>query len=175
MKSLYRQRLGQDFFFNSPIINPPLLSGGMFSILAWEQHHLVWRIYSWKSWRGVIPWVHNQITQCTLWKGKSNLTTLEQLTYHGLYLFSFQTQVAHQVTQFHVTNWTEDGVCANLKTVTEVNEEVVKVQRKTGNRPILVHCTWVERLHLNIHLNTNWPLTSTHTVIQLLDQGFSVP
>ena len=47
---------------------------------------------------------------------------------------------SHQVTQFHVTNWSPDGTCSNLKVLTDVIEEVAKVQRKTGNNPILVHC-----------------------------------
>ncbi|XP_064386164.1 uncharacterized protein LOC135334777 [Halichondria panicea] len=49
-------------------------------------------------------------------------------------------QKAHQLTQFHITNWNSSGKCENLKTVTDVNEEVIKVQRRTGNNPVLVHC-----------------------------------
>ena len=44
------------------------------------------------------------------------------------------------MTQFHITNWSPDGVCANLATITEVIEELDKVQRRTGNHPIVVHC-----------------------------------
>ncbi|XP_064386166.1 uncharacterized protein LOC135334779 [Halichondria panicea] len=51
-----------------------------------------------------------------------------------------KTQKAHQLTQFHITNWKSSGKCENLKTVTDVNEEVIKVQRRTGNKPVLVHC-----------------------------------
>ncbi|XP_064386224.1 receptor-type tyrosine-protein phosphatase alpha-like [Halichondria panicea] len=51
-----------------------------------------------------------------------------------------KTQKAHQLTQFHITNWNSSGKCENLKTVTDVNEEVIKVQRRTGNNPVLVHC-----------------------------------
>ena len=43
---------------------------------------------------------------------------------------------------FHITNWAPDGNCGNLKTVTDVIEEVGKVQRRTGNNPILVHCRY---------------------------------
>jgi len=44
--------------------------------------------------------------------------------------------------QFHIVNWGPDGRCSNLKTVTDVIEEVSKVQRRTGNNPIVVHCRW---------------------------------
>ena len=43
---------------------------------------------------------------------------------------SIQTQKTHQLTQFHITNWNSSGKCENLKTVTDVNEEVIKVQWK---------------------------------------------
>ncbi|XP_064386168.1 uncharacterized protein LOC135334780 isoform X2 [Halichondria panicea] len=51
------------------------------------------------------------------------------------------TQKAHQVIQFHITNWKSSGKCENLKTVIDVNEEVIKVQRRTGNKAIVVHCS----------------------------------
>ena len=51
-----------------------------------------------------------------------------------------QSSNAHEVTQFHITNWAPDGSCSNLKTVTDVIEEVSKVQRRTGNQPIVMHC-----------------------------------
>ncbi|XP_064386154.1 uncharacterized protein LOC135334773 isoform X2 [Halichondria panicea] len=51
-----------------------------------------------------------------------------------------KTQKAHQLTQFHITNWNSSGKCENFKAVTDVNEEVIKVQRRTGNNPVLVHC-----------------------------------
>ena len=57
-----------------------------------------------------------------------------------------QTHQSHQVTQFHVTNWSPGGTCSNLKVITDVIEEVAKVQRRTGNNPILVHCRYV--LHI---------------------------
>eukprot|EP00731_Ephydatia_muelleri_P018888 Em0011g928a len=50
------------------------------------------------------------------------------------------TQI-QQVTQFHITNWSPDGVCTNLATITDVIQEVDKVQRRTGNQPIVVHCS----------------------------------
>ena len=54
--------------------------------------------------------------------------------------FSLQSGKAHQVSQFHIVNWNTDGSCANLKTITDVIEEVTKVQMRSGNNPIVVHC-----------------------------------
>ena len=53
-----------------------------------------------------------------------------------------QSTQIQQVTQFHITNWSPDGVCTNLATITDVIEEVDKVQRRTGNQPIVVHCRY---------------------------------
>ena len=62
------------------------------------------------------------------------------------FVASMQTQKAHQLTQFHITNWNSSGKCENFKAVTDVNEEVIKVQRRTGNNPVLVHCKYVRAL-----------------------------
>ena len=37
-----------------------------------------------------------------------------------------QSGSAHQVKQFHITNWAFDGSCSNLSTVTDVIEQVVR-------------------------------------------------
>ena len=44
------------------------------------------------------------------------------------------------MTQLHITNWKPDGSCSNLKTVIDVIEEMTKVQIRSGNKPIVVHC-----------------------------------
>ena len=51
-------------------------------------------------------------------------------------------QKAHQVTQFHITCWSPSGQCSNLRCVVDVIEEVAKVQRRTGNKPVFVHCRY---------------------------------
>jgi protein tyrosine phosphatase len=48
---------------------------------------------------------------------------------------------AHQLSQFQVTNWAPDGSCGKLSSVSSVVEEMSKVQRRTGNHPIVVHCS----------------------------------
>ena len=37
--------------------------------------------------------------------------------------------------------WKPDGHCSNLKSVTDVIEEMTKVQIRSGNKPIVVHCS----------------------------------
>ena len=65
-----------------------------------------------------------------------------QFTIGSVFFSFFQSGKAHQVSQFHIVNWNADGRCSNLKTVTDVIEEVTKVQMRTGNNPIVVHCRW---------------------------------
>ena len=65
-----------------------------------------------------------------------------QFTLGSVFFSSFQSGKAHQVSQFHIVNWNADGRCSNLKTITDVIEEVTKVQMRTGNNPIVVHCRW---------------------------------
>ena len=51
----------------------------------------------------------------------------------------------HEVTQFHIQNWNPQGKCTNMQTIIAVVEEVIKVQRRTGNNPIVVHCRYVSQ------------------------------
>ena len=45
--------------------------------------------------------------------------------------------------QFHITNWECPGRCSNLQTIVSVQEEMYKLQRRTGNNPVVVHCRLV--------------------------------
>ena len=47
-----------------------------------------------------------------------------------------QSRETLNVSQFHITNWAPDGSCSNIKTVTDVIDEIIKVQIRTGNKPI---------------------------------------
>ena len=49
----------------------------------------------------------------------------------------------HEVTQFHIQNWSAQGKCSDVLTITNVIEEMYRVQRKTGNNPVVVHCRLV--------------------------------
>ena len=51
-----------------------------------------------------------------------------------------QTAEAHQVVQLHMLNWSPDGSCSKLSTLTSVINNVVNIQMRTGNNPIVVHC-----------------------------------
>ncbi|XP_064393132.1 uncharacterized protein LOC135340597 isoform X2 [Halichondria panicea] len=87
------------------------------------------------------------------WPESGNVTSFGEFTINNLEeevntgfvmrqlsMLNKKTQKACQLTQFHITNWKSSGKCENFKTVTDVNEEVIKVQRRTGNNTILVHC-----------------------------------
>ena len=45
------------------------------------------------------------------------------------------------MTQLHVTNWKANGQCSNLKSIIDVVKEVTKVQIRSGNKPIVAHCS----------------------------------
>ena len=59
---------------------------------------------------------------------------------YTVFLCCLQSGSVHQVSQFHITNWAPDGSCDRLSSVSSVVEEMGKVQRRTGNHPITVHC-----------------------------------
>ena len=44
------------------------------------------------------------------------------------------------ITQFQFMNWPADSCPENAASVIELIESVEKVQRRTGNGPITVHC-----------------------------------
>ena len=52
----------------------------------------------------------------------------------------FKSGKTHQVTHYHITCWSPNGKCSNLRCVVDVIEELAKVQRRTDNKPIFVHC-----------------------------------
>ncbi|XP_064386146.1 uncharacterized protein LOC135334769 isoform X3 [Halichondria panicea] len=52
-----------------------------------------------------------------------------------------KTKQTQQIIQIQILGWKSTGACENLKIVTDVNEEVIKVQRRTGNKAIVVHCS----------------------------------
>ena len=52
-----------------------------------------------------------------------------------------QTQNTHQVTQLHITNWRANGQCFSLESIINVIEEMTKEQMRSGDKPIVVHCS----------------------------------
>ena len=53
-----------------------------------------------------------------------------------LYLQSGQV---HKVTQLQLSNWTPEGLCTNPKTIVAATNLLFVVQRRCGNRPVVVH------------------------------------
>ena len=45
------------------------------------------------------------------------------------------------MTQLHITNWKSNSQCSNLKSIIDVIEEMTKEQMRSGNKPIVVHCS----------------------------------
>lgn len=50
-----------------------------------------------------------------------------------------QSRKLNKVTQFQLKDWRSDGTCSNLGTLIEVIDHMAVAQRRSGNRPILVH------------------------------------
>ena len=46
----------------------------------------------------------------------------------------------YNVVQFQVTNWPEDGIVEEPRTVVQVIDDVIHRQQKIGGGPIVVHC-----------------------------------
>ena len=42
-----------------------------------------------------------------------------------------------------MTNWSHDGQCSSLASIVTVQEEMNKIQRRTRNKPIMVHCRYI--------------------------------
>ena len=62
----------------------------------------------------------------------------------------------HEMTQFHILNWSAQGKCSEVLTITNVIEEMYRVQCKTGNNPVVVHCQQVR--NVLCHSHHNWPV-----------------
>ena len=50
-----------------------------------------------------------------------------------------QSGQEHKVTQFQMSCWTPDGLCTSPPAIMAVIEHVLVIQRRTGNKPIVVH------------------------------------
>ena len=72
---------------------------------------------------------------------------------------SLQTASAHQVFQLHMTNWNPDGSIPQLAPLVSVINETAAIQRRTGNKSVLVHCR-----SDNVHNVALYILSSTAVV-----------
>jgi protein tyrosine phosphatase len=58
----------------------------------------------------------------------------------NLTVINNKSKEVQQLCQFLITNWAPDGSCSRIKTVIDVILEVTKVQIRTSNKPIVIHC-----------------------------------
>jgi len=65
--------------------------------------------------------------------------------------FLLQSNVTHQVTQFHMHSWGPHKSPASNAGILAMIEEIQKVQRSTGNKPIVVHCRYL-CMYMSVHL-----------------------
>ena len=56
----------------------------------------------------------------------------------SLHIF-LQSGQEHKVTLFQMSCWTADGLCTSPPAIMAVIEQVLVIQRRTGNKPIVVH------------------------------------
>ena len=56
-------------------------------------------------------------------------------------LFSFITQSGQvlKVTQFQLEQWSTEGLCSNPQALVGIIDQMSVVQRRTGNKPYIVH------------------------------------
>ena len=57
--------------------------------------------------------------------------------------------MSHNVIQFQVVGWSEDGYVREPQTILQVIEEVIRRQQKIGGGPIVVHCRYIDCTHSN--------------------------
>ena len=57
--------------------------------------------------------------------------------------------MSHNVIQFQVVDWSNNGYVREPKTILQVIEEVIRRQQKIGGGPIVVHCRYTDCTHIN--------------------------
>ena len=57
--------------------------------------------------------------------------------------------MSHNVIQFQVVDWSDDGYVREPQTILQVIEEVIRRQQKIGGGPIVVHCRYIDCRHSN--------------------------
>ena len=73
-----------------------------------------------------------------------------------------QSGKTHQVTQFQIQNWNPHGKCSSPQTIITVVEEMYKVQRRTDNKPVVVHCRWAA-FHWSMFIS--YPASHPYTLL----------
>jgi protein tyrosine phosphatase len=57
------------------------------------------------------------------------------------FLLKLDESNKHTVVQYHITDWGSSGHVTNPAIILEVIDNMERVQRQTGNSPIVVHCS----------------------------------
>ena len=87
------------------------------------------------------------VTNSKVWLHTSCIAYVTVFSQHHccthIHTLCVQSRETLNVSQFHITNWAPDGSCSNIKTVTDVIDEIIKVQIRTGNKPITIHCRFI--------------------------------
>ena len=53
--------------------------------------------------------------------------------------FCLQSGHTHKVTQLQLGSWTPEGLCTSPETIVEVADLLFAVQRRSGNKSVVVH------------------------------------
>ena len=61
---------------------------------------------------------------------------------------------SHQIKQFHYTGWPMEGVPNSAIGLLDIREQVEKWQRNSGDKPIVVHCRYVQQNNHPFNCNT---------------------
>ena len=55
------------------------------------------------------------------------------------YIVYHQSGQVHKVTQFQLKQWSAEGLCSNPQALIDIIDQMGGVQRRTGNKAIVVH------------------------------------
>jgi len=53
--------------------------------------------------------------------------------------YALQSGQVHKMTQFQMSCWTPEDLCTSPRAIVDIIEQVLVIQRRTGNRPVVVH------------------------------------
>ena len=62
---------------------------------------------------------------------------------HTFIMIFFKSGQVQKLTQFQVDQWSAEGLCSNPQALVHVIDQMGVAQRRTGNKPIVVHGRFV--------------------------------
>ena len=86
-------------------------------------------------------WIHNDIVKF----GEYYVEMISERKLNGyiekmLKISSEKDSNLYNVVQYQITDWPEDGIVREPRTVLQVIEDVIHRQQKIGGGPVVVHC-----------------------------------